>query len=300
MAFRKPARRGPVKGASTGKDAAKPPVEHEAPVSWSDLLQAVVEKPGIVSESYRRFHNYSMGNGLLVMWQCLGRGLEVGPVAAYGRWQELGRQVRKGEKALLINMPRPAKFWETDKETGEKKQRQFMRFIYKPAVFVYAQTDPIEGKEDKSDQLSRLPEDWSVERAMSALDVTFGPFNDTNGNCLGFFNPETRTLALNPMGDHPERTLLHELAHSILHPEGYAASPRAVCELEAEATAMLVAYSLGLGGADESRGYCQSWMKRGNVTEITDTVARRIFKTAQTILEAGQPVKARQEEQEAA
>ena len=64
------------------------------------LLQRAVLDPGAISEVYRQFHSFSLGNQLLAMSQCHARGIAPGPMATYPRWQELGRQVRKGEKAL--------------------------------------------------------------------------------------------------------------------------------------------------------------------------------------------------------
>ena len=46
----------------------------------------------------RRFHQYSWGNCLLIAHQCPGATY----VAGYHRWRDLGRQVRKGEKGIMI------------------------------------------------------------------------------------------------------------------------------------------------------------------------------------------------------
>ena len=57
-------------------------------------------QPGILSQAYQQFHAYSLGNQLLAIMQCHQRGIEPGPMATYPRWQELGRHVKRGEKAL--------------------------------------------------------------------------------------------------------------------------------------------------------------------------------------------------------
>ena len=75
------------------------------PKAFADLLQSAVREPGILSRAYQQFHSYSLGNQLLAMVQCQERELEPGPMATYPKWQELGRQVRKGEKALTLCMP---------------------------------------------------------------------------------------------------------------------------------------------------------------------------------------------------
>ncbi|MGH9449372.1 MAG: hypothetical protein ACRD11_02425, partial [Terriglobia bacterium] len=57
-----------------------------------------------------------------------------------------------------------------------------------------------------------------------------------------------------------------------------------VREVEAEAVALLCYESLGLLGADFSRGYIQSW---GKGQEISERSAQRIFHAADQILKAG-------------
>ena len=47
--------------------------------SFAELLQSAVEEPGTLSAAYQQFHNYSLGNQLLAMFQCQERGLRPGP-----------------------------------------------------------------------------------------------------------------------------------------------------------------------------------------------------------------------------
>src|SRR5205807_4444315 len=48
-----------------------------------------------------RFHNYSFGNSLLILLQ----RPDATRVAGYHTWRKLGRQVRKGEKGIVILAP---------------------------------------------------------------------------------------------------------------------------------------------------------------------------------------------------
>ena len=73
--------------------------------SFAGLLRSAVAEPGTLSTAYQQFHSYSLGNQLLAMFQCHARGLKPGPMATFPRWRELGRHVRKGEKALTLCMP---------------------------------------------------------------------------------------------------------------------------------------------------------------------------------------------------
>jgi len=50
-----------------------------------------------------RFHRYSLNNQLLIWMQCPNAT----QVAGYRTWQEMGYQVRRGEKGIRIQAPRP-------------------------------------------------------------------------------------------------------------------------------------------------------------------------------------------------
>jgi len=49
-------------------------------VSWAAVLDVADQKPGFIHEAYSRFHNYSLGNQLLALFQCM-RGIQPGPLA---------------------------------------------------------------------------------------------------------------------------------------------------------------------------------------------------------------------------
>src|SRR4051812_43020822 len=72
---------------------------------WPTILADAVSKPGVISKAYSTFWNYSVGNQLSALFQCMLRRLEPGPIHTYRGWLELGRQVKKGEKAIVLTMP---------------------------------------------------------------------------------------------------------------------------------------------------------------------------------------------------
>ncbi len=43
------------------------------PASFAELLRTAVSEPGTISTAYSEFHNYSLGNQLLALGQCLAR-----------------------------------------------------------------------------------------------------------------------------------------------------------------------------------------------------------------------------------
>src|SRR5205085_5879251 len=123
------------------------------------------------------FHNYSLGNQLLASAQCVDRELQPGPLATYQRWRELGRHVRRGEKAITLCRPVTVKRATTN-DDGSEEINAATWFVYKPHWFVLAQTDG-----------SPLPEPtilaWDKDRALTALDIAETPFDLLNGNSLG-------------------------------------------------------------------------------------------------------------------
>jgi antirestriction protein ArdC len=254
------------------------------PAAFADLLARAVSEPGVISEAYRQFHHYSIGNQLLAWSQCLARGIQPGPMATFPKWKELGRYVRKGEKAITLCQPVTIKrHAETaDANTDANATDVFTRFVYRPKWFVLAQTDGAEI------QPAPIPS-WDATRALSALDVTEIPFDATDGNVLGF--ARSRTIAINPVNPMPHKTRFHELAHVLLGhtSEGLQAdselTPRNLRECEAEAVALLCCAALDLPGVEQCRGYIQSWWGAGN--PIPERSAQRVLKAADQILRAG-------------
>ncbi len=252
-------------------------------ISWQKLLHDAINQPGAIHEAYSRFHNYSVGNQLLALMQCQARGLQPGPIATFMRWKELGRHVCKGEKAITLCMPVTckAKRMTADEKGNETEQdTAFTRFVYRNNWFVLAQT---EGAEYKPEPLP----DWDESRTLAELSIERIPFDDLDGNTQGYAT--ARKVAVSPVAAMPHKTLFHELAHVVLgHTaegnlnDGSERTPRNLREVEAESVALLCCESLGLAGAEFSRGYIQSWG-----SEIPERSAQRIFHAADQILKAG-------------
>jgi hypothetical protein len=272
---------------STPRTASAPsgvpsPAHTDAPViRWAGLLADAVQTPGTIARCYSAFWNYSLGNQLAALSQCQARGIQPGPINTYAGFQALGRQVRKGERAVWLCQPiTRGRQSEDDEDAGDL----YTVFVWRPRWFVLSQTDAIEGREYTPPALPG----WDRAQALAALDVREVPFTHLNGNTQGFSTPD-RTVAISPVAAHPERTLLHELGHIVCgHFDESATLAGPTMEVEAEAVAYLCADALGLGGADEARGYIQHYLARGG--RLDEPTARRIFKAADSILAAGRPV----------
>jgi len=255
--------------STTAADAAK----------WANLLSEAVSKPGLISAAYSAFYGYSIGNQLLALTQCHERGIQPGPIATYPSWQSKGRQVKLGEKAITLCMPITSK---RKAEAEDKEDSVFIRFCFKPRWFCLSQTDgePVE--------MPATPQ-WNREHALTALGIQEIAFDLTNGNVMGY--ARERQIAISPVNPLPHKTTFHELAHILLGHTSESAfadgeqTPRNLREVEAESVALLCCESLGLPGAEYSRGYIQSWLS-GDV--IPEKSAQKIFHAADLILKAGQ------------
>ncbi len=253
-----------------------------SPKGFADLLQSAVTEPGTLSQAYRQFHSYSLGNQLLAWAQCLEREITPGPINTFPAWKALGRHVRKGQKAITLCQPITVKRKGETVDTDPDEPEIFTRFVYKPRWFVLSQTEG-----------DALPEPeipaWDAPRALEALHVQEVPFEHIDGNCLGF--ARQRSIAVNPINPMPHKTRFHELAHVLLGhtAEGQQAdsdlTPRNLRECEAESVALLCCAALGMPGVAECRGYVQRWWGQGH--EIPEPSARRILKAADAILKAG-------------
>jgi len=213
------------------------------------------------------------------------RGIQPGSLATFPRWKELGRHVKKSEKALTLCLPLTCKRTKTVKKddgTDQEEEFSFTHFTYKAHWFVLAQT---EGAEYQPDAIS----EWNEQTALTALKIQRIPFEDLDGNTQGYAK-RGRKIAISPIAAQPCKTLFHELAHVALgHCEegdltDTETTPRNIREVEAEAVALLCCESLGLPGVEYSRGYIQAW---GQGQAISERSAQRIFRAADQILRAG-------------
>lgn len=254
--------------------------------TWGELLRDAVEKPGRMLEAYTAFHNYSIGNALLALEQCVRRNLQPGPLNTYRGWIERKRQVRKGETGITLCMPMPFKrITHTDKAEEEPEEPQTRHaFRFRAYWFVLAQT---EGEET---YVVPIP-GFDMDTAIGTLRITRIAFDEINGNIQGF--ARQREIAVNPLAVLPHKTTFHELAHIVL---GHTATetlvdgeltPRHLREVEAESVALICCETLGLEGAEFCRGYIQHWLKTEK--EIPNHSAARIFAAATSILKAGTP-----------
>jgi antirestriction protein ArdC len=235
------------------------------------------------SEGWRRwaetratFHRYSWGNCALIAMQAP----QATQVAGFKTWQQLGRQVRKGEHAIRILAPMSVKEHdETGDETGEV--RVFFRAV---PVFDIAQTD--------GEPLPEAPREaiagHSHERYLGPLKdlarsmgVAVYEYEPTSA-AQGFYDEKGARIVIStelaPNGK--VRTLVHELAHA--HGVLYNDYGREDAEVIVETAAVIVCGALGLDTSGESIPYIAGWGEANDLdaikryAETVDEIAGRI------------------------
>lgn len=131
--------------------------------SWTQILTEAVNTPGRMLEAYTAFHDYSIGNQLLALTQCYQRGIQPGAIKTFPSWQALGRNVKRGERALVLCMPITGKRHSESDNTSDEPQT-YTAFVYKPRWFVLSQT---EGEEIRTPQ---IPE-FDVAQSLATLNI---------------------------------------------------------------------------------------------------------------------------------
>lgn len=240
-----------------------------------------------------RFHRYSLGNVLLIMCQAP----EATHVAGFATWKSLGRFVKPGEKGIAILAPMFLKDKSAEGDLPpenasssnarppdgvEEATDQHLRFrvVY---VFDVSQTDgdplpefaKVSGEPgDYADRLKGLVRQLSIELEYS--EELGGAFGVSKGGSI------TLRQGLDPAQEFT--TLVHELAHEILHQgQGRAGTTKTSRELEAEAVAFVVAQAIGLDTGTASSDYIQLY--KGD-KELLVKSLDSIRQAAGTILEA--------------
>ena len=209
----------------------------------ADLSQGHSDNFLKLLEFHSRFHRYSARNTLLILLQ---RPMAY-RVASYRRWEELGRKVAHGSKALYIYAPLTKR--ERDAITGEMQEKIFGWKL----VPVFSDTDLENIDTDPLPSLwSPLPDDCqplveNVIAGLTARGVTVTT-QRTKGGIQGFATIEKIVLS-DRLPDSRNRlaTLLHEAAHQMAHFGPTAKDkPTQQCELEAEAAAWVMLHQHGI------------------------------------------------------
>jgi len=204
------------------------------------------------------FHGYSWGNVILILTQ----RPDATRVAGYRAWQRLDRHVRRGEHGIRILAPlvRRVPVEEGDDDPELEPRLVGFRIV---TVFDIAQTD---GEPLPEPPVRRLTNDsergaWLRQRLLTIAE-TEGVVVERGaelGPALGMYLPREHRIRIagGLSSEQEAKTLVHELAHALLHRQND--TPRELQEAEAEGTAFVVAAWAGISTEEYSFGYIADW-----------------------------------------
>ncbi|MBR2760901.1 MAG: ImmA/IrrE family metallo-endopeptidase [Solobacterium sp.] len=199
-----------------------------------------------------KFHTYSFNNVMLIYRQ----NPDATFVAGYHAWRRnFSRHVKKGERGIRILAP--VGYRNKDPFTGEESMKIGFRMT---TVFDISQT---EGKPLPSFEIPRLRENiddfeevMKVLRLVSPVPVVFLRLNPS---VHGYYSRREKKIVLNEtMGESQTvKTLIHEIAHALVHDNEEETEEKdpAVREIEAESIAYSVCRYYGLDTSEFSFPY---------------------------------------------
>lgn len=256
--------------------------KREFSVNYSHLIKEALEKPGVLSDCYRLFHNYSIHNQILAMYQLHG---DICPINTYNGWKSMGRQVKKGQQALFLWMP-VGGYSKTikDEETGEEKKIFVgQRFMFTPRWFGLNQT---EGKELVNPEKIK-PLNFDFEPLYKKYGIKIVKYESVKGNTQGYANTIEKTIAINPLAKNPEKTIIHEIAHIALeHGTKRKDVPKDLKEVEAETVSYIIGSIIKLDETilSSCRAYIQGWLGEN---ELPEKNVKKILSIANDMIKAG-------------
>jgi hypothetical protein len=181
-----------------------------------------------------KFHHYSPSN----IWLILMTRPDASFVAGFNAWKKMGRYVKRGEKGIPILAPM---FYREDPDDEDKvKVLRGFRVVY---VFDVIQTDG---------QPLPDPPNWKSPEKNLELQKKLMEFAEQNAIQVTIKELDGETQGISTGGSivlSPEagiKTLIHEIAHELLHQVDYIHLTRAEKEMEAEAVGYIVSRHFGI------------------------------------------------------
>ncbi|WP_277209194.1 ArdC-like ssDNA-binding domain-containing protein [Isoptericola croceus] len=250
-------------------------------------------------DAMAKFPRYSPTNQLLISIQ----RPDATKVAGYRRWQQMGRQVDKGQKSIQILAPKAVRVTKTDDagnpvkgDDGKSvKERKIVGFTT-ASVFDVAQTsgDPLP---EIQTELSETPPPGFVEDLHGAIEaegftVSYEPLSTPGHH--GYTSPGDKRVVIDAgLSDGSKAaTLAHELGHikaGHLERAGEyhtaTGGHRGAMEVEAESIAHVLCRSNGMDStADTAGSYVKGWALTERDAEVVRASSQTVSKVVKTLL----------------
>jgi len=268
-------------------------------------IEGILDSEGFTNylRTMARFHTYSFNNVALIMAQ----RPEATQVAGYKAWQALGRQVRKGEKGLIVFVPHRRRLRESlDEEQPEPQPAgvqdpQVTHLITGfglGRVFDIAQTEgePIPEPPAAQALNGESAAGTRIDHQLSSFLIEEGVrlSSEDTGRANGYYRPVDRFIAVSNRlsGDQRTKTLVHEAAHYLADHRGTVT--REDAETVAESSAFVVLAHYGIDTGSYSFPYVARWAEdkavlRRNLAEVQGVAAGLIAGIEETAMDERVP-----------
>ena len=234
---------------------------------------------------YGSFYKYSPYNTLLIYMQKPDARL----VAGFKAWQEKKRNVKKGEKSIKILAPIPRKYKvEVKQEDGTVTEEEKMYMRYRAvSVFDISQTDGADVPEISHKLTGNVEQFEQTKNNLIKIAPVPVKFSSFVGEANGYYDGKNIVVKNGMSEQQTVKTLVHEIAHSMMHGEDGEAkdADRSTKELQAESVAYIVCNHIGIDASDYTFGYIAGWSKEHDVKQLQQNLVL-IGNTATKIIEA--------------
>ena len=215
-------------------------------------------------DTMSKFHNYSLRNCMLIAMQMP----TATHIAGYGDWnKKFKRHVKTGEKSIKVIAPTPCKFKVKDIDTdGNEIEKEITVNRYKVVpVFDVSQTEgedlptlckPLTADVEGFDSIRKTLE------GSAKYPVSYETIDDED--LYGWFDTRNKKIVISAGVSEAQtiKTLVHEIAHSILHDDVFCQIPREIKEVQAESVAYIVCSNLGINTDQYSFEYVAAWSQQ--------------------------------------
>lgn len=262
-------------------------MEHNR-VSISEVTKVLEKKVLDIfdSEEYQtclkvmsKFHKYSVNNCILILLQ----KPEATYVAGYKAWQtKFKRHVKVGERGIRVLAPilvddnsadSTASRTEGQQDGVKKRCVAFRQSI----VFDISQTEGEDLPVFMCNELFGQVNDYAAMlEAVKEISPFYVLFGQVRGTAKGFTDgSKKRILIKDGMSEvQTLKTLVHEVAHSMLHCnlDADAAKDRGTIEVEAESIAFIVCNNFGIDTSEYSFKYIAEWSNSRELKELKSSL----------------------------
>lgn len=236
-----------------------------------------------------KFHNYSFNNSLLIAMQMPQASL----VAGYSKWKiTFHRQVEKGQKAIKIIAPSPYKIDKIQDKIDPDTNRPMLdssgntiKEKVKVVIPAYKVTNVFDVSQTSGEPIPSLVNELSgaveeYNKFIEAIKKTSTvpiKFAEIDTSAKGYYNIEDKCIVIkdNMSEVQTAKTLIHEIAHSILHEKDNGIEKEAdrnTKEVQAESVAYATCQHFNIDTTDYSFGYIAGWSSGKDVEELRNSM----------------------------